>query len=203
MTVLLMRDEGAFTEGQDWLHVLGVSTPLWSILLTAIQRNLRRVNPCLVVSFDSSSPFLEGGRYEDLCHSPNYSSDSKTWTIASTLAPQGPRYDDPSSTAPFPNQQSPIGKLLLLNHLNVRSGMWEKRNFDSISNAILVNHNVWTYLDAFQRANDLVSSGQTNCIPVEFADCLDLIDELFVSNDWLTLLEKKVPFLNSIAPMGI
>jgi hypothetical protein len=81
--------------------------------------------------------------------------------------------------------------------------MWEKRNFDSISNAILVNHNVWTYLDAFQRANDLVSSGQTDCVPCKFTECLELIDELFVSNDWLTLLEKKVPFLNSIAPMGI
>ena len=203
MTVLLMRDEGAFTEGQDWLHILGVSTPPWSILLTAIQRNLRRVNPCLVVSFDSSSPFLRGGRFEELLHSPKYSSDKKTWTISSTPAPQGPSYDDPSSTAPFPNQKSPIGKLFQLNHLNVRSGMWEKRNFDSISNAVLINHNVWTYLDAFQRANDVVSSGQTDCIPGQFVECLELIDELFKSNDWLTLLEKKVTFLNSIAPMEI
>ena len=44
-TVLMMRDEDAFVPAQDWLHMLGVSMAVWGVLLTAIQRELRSLNP--------------------------------------------------------------------------------------------------------------------------------------------------------------
>jgi hypothetical protein len=49
---LLMRDDNAFARGQDWLHVLGVSQPTWAVLLTAIQRAIRKhcKNPNMRVS---------------------------------------------------------------------------------------------------------------------------------------------------------
>lgn len=60
----MMRDEQAFSEGQDWLHVLGTSTRDWAIVLTAIQKSLRKTNPNIKVSFDSSKDIYEKRRYE-------------------------------------------------------------------------------------------------------------------------------------------
>lgn len=37
-----------------------------------------------------------------------------------------------------------LGQRLKLNELNVREGKWQPRQYDSLSNAMLINHNVWT-----------------------------------------------------------
>lgn len=88
--------------------------------------------------------------------------------------------------------------------LNVKEGMWEPRQFDSLSNALLVNHNIWTHLDAFSRANDLVANGNSQALPPEFRQCIDLIHELFEFSDAIKAsyeLEKHLKLLDSIAPM--
>ena len=206
MTVLFMRDEDAFRPGQDWLHVLGVSTPLWAIVLTAVQQQLRRQNSSLTVSFDSSSPFLLGGRFEQACLRPKLTNDKGTWAMSVDRAPQRPAYAKETCTKPFPYPHSPLGKVLKLNELNVKEGMWEPRQFDSLSNALLVNHNIWTHLDAFSRANDLVANGNSQALPPEFRQCIDLIHELFQHENAIDAsyeLEKHLKLLDSIAPMTI
>jgi len=43
----------------DWMHFLGTSKLEWAVLLTVIQRAVRRhVNPQFTISFDCASPFL-------------------------------------------------------------------------------------------------------------------------------------------------
>ena len=55
-----IRFDGLMSQGkQDWLHVLGTSKLEFALLLTDIQRAIRKhVNPDFTVSFDCASPFL-------------------------------------------------------------------------------------------------------------------------------------------------
>lgn len=55
-----MRWDGLLQEGiHDWLHVLGTSKIEYALLLTNIQRSIRKyVNPQFTISFDCASPFL-------------------------------------------------------------------------------------------------------------------------------------------------
>lgn len=201
VVLMMMRDEGAFEEGQDWLHVLGVSTPFWAVVLTEIQNGLRRMNPNLKVSFDTSSPFQLGGRYEDVALSPVFDTTTSSWTIKTVKAPQLPSYAKADCKVQFPHQQSPIGKVLMMNELCIHDDMWRPRSFDSLSNALLVNHNVWVYLDAFKQANDLVACRNVSRIPPEYLQCLDFIKQLFsTSGDWKFELDKHQTLLNKVAP---
>lgn len=206
MTVLIMRDAGAFKPGQDWLHVLGVSTPLWAVALTSVQQELRKINPAITVSYDSSSPFLLGGRFEQVCLRPELTQDVSTWTIRSVDAPQKPSYADPRSTDAFPYDHSPIGKRLKLNELNVRGGTWDERPYDSLSNALLINHNIWTHLDAFKRANDCFAAATRSAVPREYAQCMEVIRGLFDYDDAVSAsfeLEKHLLLLDRLAPMTL
>ncbi len=55
-----IRFDGLMQQGkQDWLHVLGTSKIEFALLLTDIQRAIRKhVNPDFTISFDCASPFL-------------------------------------------------------------------------------------------------------------------------------------------------
>ena len=199
--LLMMREENAYEAGQDWLHVLGVSTPFWAVALTAIQEGLRHTNPALKVSFDSSSPFLEGGRFEDVALTPAFGNSTSSWSITKVDAPQKPSYADANCTVPFPHQQSPLGKVLKVNELCVQAGKWQNRQYDSVSNALVINHNIWVYLDAFKQANDLVAIRDVDRIPPEYLQCFDLIKHLFtMTGDWTVELENNKALLDKVAP---
>jgi hypothetical protein len=204
--LLMMRDEDAFVEGQDWLHVLGVSTPFWAIALTAIQKALKDINPNLTVSYDSSSPFQMGGRFEHVCLTPAFGRYKLGWSIRTVLAPQRPLFASSQCKDRFPYQQSPIGSRLLLNELNVKEGAFSARQFDSLSVTLLTNHNIWVYLNAFKSANDLVYGSEYMRVPQDFIDCVDLIGDLFMQPNqaaWMKLLEKNRSFLDSVAPYRV
>ena len=55
-----MKFDGLMQQGQqDWLHVLGTSKIEYALLLTDLQRAIRKyVNPDFTISFDCASPFL-------------------------------------------------------------------------------------------------------------------------------------------------
>jgi hypothetical protein len=55
-----LRHDGLLQEGvHDWMHFLGTSKLEWAVLLTVIQRAVRKyVNPSFTISFDCASPFL-------------------------------------------------------------------------------------------------------------------------------------------------
>ena len=200
--LLMMRDDNAFDAGQDWIHVLGVSTPTWAVLLSGIQQALRRINPAMRISFDSSSPLQHAGKYEKIAMTPEYTNDKGTWNIGVEDAPQSRHLANPSSQVPFAHTQSPLGKRLLLRHFNVRGGIWDQRNFDSFSNLLLCNHNIWVYLDAFNAANDWAIARDANHVPAAYIECLDFIADVFASPDWKTKLTKHAALLDSVAPTG-
>ena len=58
--LVALRHDGLLKEGvHDWMHFLGTSKLEWAVLLTDIQRAIRKyVNPSFTISFDCASPFL-------------------------------------------------------------------------------------------------------------------------------------------------
>ena len=201
-TLLMMRDDHAFQAGQEWLHVLGVSTTKWAVLLSAIQQALRKLNPTLRVSYDSSSPFQAAGKYEDVALTPTFSSDEKTWSIGTEPAPQSRLHADPNSTRPFEHDQSPLGQRLQLRHLSIQDGIWNRRQFDTVSNVLLMNHNAWVYLDAMKKANDFAAAKDKAHVPARYLECLEFIADVFQRDDWPTCLAKEKKLLDAVAPNG-
>lgn len=200
--LLMMRDDSAFEAGQDWIHVLGVSTPKWAVLLTAIQQALRKFNPVLRVSFDSSSPFQTGGRYEDSALTPVFMADERSWAIGTKSVPQSALQANPNLAVPFPHSQGPIGQRLLLNHLSVKSGQWVQRSFDSVSNTLLTNHNVWVYLDAMKTANDLAAARDKDRVPALYLECIEFIGDLLQRSSWTAYIGKHKKLLDAVAASG-
>jgi hypothetical protein len=200
--ILLMRDEGAFEDGQDWMHVLGVSQPTWAVMLTAIQYSLReKCNPKLRISYDSASPFQTVGRIRKLMRYPKFTKDFRTWVMTAQPNPFSSTYADGGKSFHFPFS-SPIGDRLLLEHLNVRSGEFQSRPNDSITDLLLMNHTLYVYVRAFLEANELVfmrPSEASQYVPQEMLDAIEIIHELILSDSWMNKYQKHKNFLNAVS----
>ena len=196
--LLLMRDDGALAAGHDWIHVLGLSTPKWAILLSAVQKALRAtVNPAVRISFDSASPFALAGKYERVALRPVYSRRPDDWTFKYEDAPQSVKMV--GSQAPFPHS-SPLGDMLTLGDLCVNGGDWQRRAYDSISNLLLMNHNVWVFLTAFEEANRLAFAQPRDRLPSQWGECLDFIAMIFACKNWQTDLADANSLLEAVSP---
>jgi hypothetical protein len=198
--LVALRHDNLLQEGvHDWMHFLGTSKLEWAVLLTVIQRAVRRyVNPSFTISFDCASPFLataNGQVYHhiDLPHedkwcyrmSPivddkKYSSDTRPYGQAVVADGLIDHFDE-----------SPISKLMTMkdiciykpgqrktdaelngetfdpnnmDHFHVapdlnKIGKNGKTSWDSFSYALLMGHNVWTHIEAVQRANREFDAG--------------------------------------------
>ena len=197
--VLTMRDESAFKPGLDWLHVLGVSTPTWAVLLTAIMRGLQNTNPALRVSYDSASPFQEGGKWDKANISPILDSSPASWIMRSDTLEAKRSYVN-GHPAPF-GYSSPLGDRLLMQHLTVGGDQFSDRRIDGLTGLFLVNHNLWVYIDAFERANAIAFCDPRGPMPKELSDALDAIEVIFAKakRQWQTELAMKKPVLDRVA----
>lgn len=173
--LVALRYDGLLQEGlHDWMHFLGTSKLEWAVLLTDIQRAVRRyVNPAFTISFDCASPFLataNGQVYHhiDLPHNEKwcyrmspivddkqYAGDPRPY--GATAVQQGwvPHFDE-----------SPVSRMLTLGDICYyapgdlnKIGKEGRTSWDSFSYALLMAHNVWTHLEAVQRANREYDSG--------------------------------------------
>lgn len=193
--LLMMRDDGAFEAGRDWIHFLGVSTASWAVMLTAVQRVMQStINPRLRISFDSSSPFQLACRYERYVTQPALGTDAANWKIRDETITQSRLHVGSSERLPF---TSPIADLLTLGDLSVRDGVFTERQFDTTSLLFLSNHNVWTYLTTFEAANVAAFHNPQRPIPTQYKECVDVIAEAFEVEDWQTFLRSQDVLLSS------
>ena len=174
--LVTLRYDNLLQEGvHDWMHFLGTSKLEWAVLLTVIQRAVRKyVNPNFTISFDCASPFLataNGQVYHhiDLPHegkwcyrmSPivddkKYATDSRSYRDA-VLQDNLIHYFD----------ESPISKLCQIKDICVykpgdlnKNGKEGKTSWDSFSYALLMGHNVWMHIESVQRANREFDAGR-------------------------------------------
>jgi hypothetical protein len=97
---------------------------------------------------------------------------------------------------------SPLGSQLLMHHLVCRDDEFEKNRMDPLSNMMLINHNVWVYLDLVKRAND-AAFGPIQNIPDEFAAALDAIADVFVDQNPMDRIDAYQSLFDRVAPVVI
>jgi len=200
---MMMRDDNAFDKGQDWVHVLGVSQPTWAVLLTALQRGIRKhcKNPNLRVSYDSASPFQAGGQRQQVVRYPKFTKDIASWVMTAHESPVNPLYAGKGGAEfhfPF---QSPIGDLLMLNQLNVRGGEFNGKTLDTIGGHLLTNHNLWVYVRSFLEANELTfmfKSEADKAVPQKLLDTCAFIEDLLGEDAWQAKLKKHHKLLTDV-----
>lgn len=197
-TVLLMRDEGAFEPGMDWLHMLGVSQPKWFIVLTAIQRELRKINPKIQVSCDSATPFEKGGAKDEYALPVSLGTDISDWVVRFKTFTAFKTHAD-ASRQELTELHSPIGHQLMMHHLVVDGSDYSGRRIDNLTNKIFMNHNVWVYLDAARQANRIAFASNRTKLPELYAKTLDCIADAFAASDWRTTIASNRPLLDRFA----
>ncbi len=122
--LVTLRYDNLLQEGKhDWMHFLGTSKLEWAVLLTVIQRAVRKyVNPQFTISFDCASPFLataNGQVYFENVFEHNqkwsyrmapsaddkkYSTDTRKWGTGVVADGIYPRWEDsPISQPTRPN----------------------------------------------------------------------------------------------------
>lgn len=189
--LLLMRDEKAFEDDKSWIHMLGVSTAPWAIVFTAIQKALRTTaNQQLRISFDSSSPFQEAGVHEQMAVVPSFGTSKEDWVINKVRFKHSRKHVGSNEALPA---SSPIANQLTLGHLNVRdeNGIYTARQVDTLSLVLVSNHNVWTYLETFRQANNLVFTTNRSGVPSIYSEVVDFIAHVFTVENWANELKSE------------
>ena len=112
--LVALRYDNLLQEGRhDWMHFLGTSKLEWAVLLTVIQRAVRKyVNPKFTISFDCASPFLATAngqvyfenvyehdqkwsyRMAPSADDKKYSTDTRKWSDGVVANGVYPRWED-------------------------------------------------------------------------------------------------------------
>ena len=173
--LVILRHDNLLQEGvHDWMHFLGTSKLEWAVLLTVIQRNIRKyVNPAFTISFDCASPFLatangqvyfenvfpDNGKWSyrmaPSADDKRYATDTRKWSAGVVADGKYPRWEDSPLSDRFKMKDICYYKPGDLN----KNGKEGKTSWDSFSYALLMGHNVWMHLTAVQEANRRFDAG--------------------------------------------
>jgi hypothetical protein len=174
--LVALRYDNLLQEGvHDWMHFLGTSKLEWAVLLTVIQRAVRKyVNPNFTISFDCASPFLatangqvyfenvfpQDGKWSyrmaPSADDKKYSTDTRKWSTGVVADGIYPRWQDSPLSDLFTMKDICIYKPGDLN----KNGKEGKTSWDSFSYALLMGHNVYMHLTAVQEANRRFDAGE-------------------------------------------
>jgi hypothetical protein len=201
--LVALRHDGLLQEGvHDWMHFLGTSKLEWAVLLTDIQRAVRKyVNPSFTISFDCASPFLataNGQVYHhiDLPHNDKwcyrmspiaddkkYSTDTRPYGQAVVADRLVDHFDESPISLQLQMKDVCYYQPGMLNKI----GKEGKTSWDSFSYALLMGHNVWMHLEAVQRANREYDNGSFPAMMWhqngDHARFKDIVDAIFATPD--------------------
>ena len=201
--LVALRHDNLLQEGvHDWMHFLGTSKLEWAVLLTDIQRAVRKyVNPSFTVSFDCASPFLataNGQVYHHIdlphegkwCYRMSPIADDKKYSV--DTRPYGQAVVADGLVDHF--DESPISQHLTMKDVCIykpgdlnKIGKEGKTSWDSFSYALLMGHNVWMHIEAVQRANREYDAGQYPYMmrnsKGDHKYFRDIVDSIFATSD--------------------
>jgi hypothetical protein len=173
--LVTLRFDGLLEKGhQDWMHFLGTSKLEWAVLLTDIQRAVRKYhNENFTISFDCASPFLAtaNGQIYMATETPDgdkwvyrmqASADDKKYSTDTRLFKDAVVQDkifDRFETSPIIDQvQMKDICIYAPGDLN-KVGKEGRTSWDSFTYAIMMGHNVWMHCNAVQEANRQSDTG--------------------------------------------
>jgi hypothetical protein len=196
-----LRHDGLLEEGlHDVMHFLGTSKLEWALVLTAVQRAVRKYhNPKFTVTFDCASPFLctANGQFYT-----NWRLDQGgKWSYLMNVGPDDKAYK--GSGVPFDDVvrqmypdyiSSPMSKGLNIDDICYyapgdvsRMGTETKTSWDSFAYCLLMNHNVWQHIMSVQEANKAFDTGAYPSMMVDDSfdktEVKDVIMEVFAESD--------------------
>ena len=181
--LVALQYDGLLEKGrQDWMHFLGTSKLEWALLLTDIQRAVRKNhNENFTISFACASPFLATANGQ--IYVQTEIEDRKKWLYRMLPSIDNKKYHQDTrlfqdaivqdghfksfTTSPVmdgvaikdiciygPNDVNKLGKI-------------GKTSWDSFSYAIMMGHNVWQHLNSVQEANRQYDAGLCPAMLVE------------------------------------
>lgn len=201
--LVALRFDGLLEEGlHDWMHFLGTSKLEWALVLTDIQRAVRKYhNPKFTISFDCASPFLATANGQ--VYTETEIVDRGKWSYRMAAALDDKKYAQDTRLfrdavvqdghhKTFSN--SPVMDAVLTKDVCIyapgdlnRIGKEGRTSWDSFSYAILMAHNVWMHLNSVQEANRQYDAGIVPSMLVqENFDQLysrDVIDAIFATSN--------------------
>lgn len=173
--LVALRFDGLLEKGQhDWMHFLGTSKLEWAVMLTDIQRAVRKHhNENFTISFDCASPFLASANGQ--IYLQTETPDKGKWTYRMSGSVDNKKYATDTrrfseavlQDGVFPAfTDSPISQRIQINDvcyyapgdLN-KIGKEGRTSWDSFSYAIQMGHNVWSHIYAVQEANRQYDAG--------------------------------------------
>lgn len=164
-----LREDGLL-ETKDWIHFLGIGRLDWACYLTSIERQLKKYNPNINISFDAASPFVAAGGYA-LSYNYNYfNPEQLTYAMGRGLDNKGLKGS--KLGMPFQGpimERCTVGDLCVMGpgDLN-KHGKEGKTSWDTTTYAIVMAHNVYNHIQAVQEINRLADiEYATKIIPYE------------------------------------
>ena len=200
--LVALRFDGLLEKGQqDWMHFLGTSKLEWALLLTDIQRAVRKYhNENFTISFDCASPFLATANGQ--IYVQTEIEDRKKWLYRMLPSIDDKKYATDSrlfQDAVVQDQffksftTSPVMDGVEVKDICIykpgdlnKNGKEGKTSWDSFSYALQMGHNVWTHINAVQEANRQYDAGNMPAMlrdPFGYFTLRDLIDEIFAQKD--------------------
>jgi hypothetical protein len=208
--LVALKFDGLLEKGhQDWMHFLGTSKLEWALLLTDIQRAIRKHhNENFTISFDCASPFLATANGQ--IYVQTEITDRSKWLYRMLPSVDDKKYA--KDTRPFQDaviqdkffesfttspvmDQVPIKDICIYapGDLN-KNGKEGKTSWDSFSYAIMMGHNVWQHLNSVQEANRQYDAGLCPEMLVQEATgerlfFKDIVDAIFSAPDRTTAID--------------
>jgi hypothetical protein len=201
--LVALRHDGLLEKGQqDWMHFLGTSKLEWAVLLTDIQRAVRKYhNENFTISFDCASPFLATANGQ--IYIQTETEDRTKWVYRMVPSADDKKYasdtrlfkDAVIQDKIFKNfQSSPIIDQVEMKDVCIyapgdknKIGKEGKTSWDSFSYAIMMGHNVWMHCNSVQEANRQYDLGKCpNMLVNEKFNRVffkDIIEAIFATNN--------------------
>jgi len=181
--LVALRFDGLLEQGQhDWMHFLGTSKLEWAVLLTDIQRAVRKYhNPDFTISFDCASPFLATANGQIYINTET--EDRTKWVYRMQASADDKKYATDSrlfKDAVLQDkifekfESSPIIDQMQMKEICIyapgdlnKNGKEGSTSWDSFSYALMMGHNVWMHLNAVQEANRQYDLGKLPAMLVD------------------------------------
>lgn len=201
--IVELRHDGLLEKGlHDRMHFLGTSKLEWAVILTDIQRAVRKYhNSNFTITFDCASPFLaaaNGQIYREIV-----TAHDQKWTYRMDSGVDNKAYH--SDCRPFsevvindklfPNfEDSPVTARCSINDICTyapgdlnKIGKEGKTSWDTLTYAILMSHNTYMHIESVQRANRAYDENQLPNMLIEHLqhDLIyfrDIVDEIFAAS---------------------
>lgn len=198
-----LRFDGLLEKGyQDFMHFLGTSKLEWAVLLTDLQRAIRKHhNPNFTITFDCASPFLATANGQ--IYIQKEIEDRTKWVYRMVPSADDKKYSNDQRLFKdaviqdhiFQNfESSPIIDQCAIKDICIygpndvnKLGKVGTTSWDSFSYAIQMGHNVYSHISAVQEANRQYDLGK---IPAMLVDekidrvyYKDIVEAIFSTSD--------------------